>query len=110
MSRFDKHIFICENKRDAAAGRECCFDKGATEIRTYFKERIKILKLSHRMRANGAGCLDACEYGSAMVVYPEGIWYGAVTKADVDEIIESHLIGGIPVERLIIKAKAFSKD
>jgi (2Fe-2S) ferredoxin len=54
------------------------------------------------VRANKAGCLDQCEIGPTVVVYPEAVWYGHVTPADVDEIIESHIIGGRPVERLII--------
>jgi (2Fe-2S) ferredoxin len=54
------------------------------------------------VRANKAGCLDQCEIGPTVVVYPEAVWYGHVTPADVDEIIESHIIGGQPVERLII--------
>ena len=52
------------------------------------------------MRANASGCLDACEFGVSVVVYPEQVWYGGVTTADVDEIVERHLIGGEVVERL----------
>jgi (2Fe-2S) ferredoxin len=54
------------------------------------------------VRANKSGCLDQCEIGPTVVVYPEAVWYGHVTPADVDEIIDSHIIGGQPVERLII--------
>lgn len=53
-----------------------------------------------RIRANKAGCLDQCELGVSVVVYPDGVWYGRVTLEDVNEIIESHLIAGKPVERL----------
>jgi len=52
------------------------------------------------VRANKAGCLDHCEHGSTVVVYPEGIWYGNVQVADVPEIVESHIVGDCPVERL----------
>lgn len=61
-----------------------------------------------RMRANASGCLDACEYGIAVVVYPDGIWYGGVTVGDVDEIIDSHLIGGVPVDRLRIADRRYT--
>lgn len=64
--------------------------------------------LNTKVRANSAGCLDACEYGPTVVVYPEQVWYGGVTTADVNEIVESHIIGGSPVERLKIKDPRFS--
>ena len=54
------------------------------------------------MRVNSAGCLDRCEAGPVCVIYPEGIWYTYVDESDVDEIIESHLLGGKPVARLKI--------
>lgn len=110
MPRFKKHIFICENKRPDDHPRGCCFNKGSVEVREYFKKRLKELGLNSTIRANSSGCLDACEFGISMVVYPEQIWYGAVTKEDVDEIIQNHLINNIPVERLIIKDKRFLND
>ena len=67
------------------------------------KQEIKQRGLRGTVRANQSGCLDACEFGPSVVVYPEGIWYGRVTPEDVPEILESHLIGGKPVERLRIK-------
>lgn len=110
MPRFQKHIFICENKRPDDHPRGCCFNKGSVEVREYFKKRLKELGLNSTIRANSSGCLDACEFGISMVVYPEQIWYGAVTKEDVDEIIQNHIINNIPVERLIIKDKRFIND
>jgi (2Fe-2S) ferredoxin len=62
-----------------------------------------------RVRANQAGCLDVCEFGPAVVVYPEGVWYGRVTPEDVDEIIERHILGGEPVERLRIPDQPFQR-
>ena len=62
------------------------------------------------MRANTSGCLDACEFGASVVVYPEQIWYGGVTVDDVEEIIQSHIINNKPVERLFIKHPSFNKD
>ena len=56
-----------------------------------------------KRRVNSAGCLDACDRGVAVVVYPEGVWYGGVTVADVPEIVERHLVGGQPVERLRLR-------
>jgi len=65
------------------------------------KQRIKELGLPH-MRVNNAGCLDRCELGPCMVIYPEGTWYACKTKEDVDEVIASHLQGGERVARLAL--------
>jgi (2Fe-2S) ferredoxin len=65
-----------------------------------FKEKLKELGLKRRFRANKSGCLDQCEHGPTVVVYPDAVWYGGVHKEDVDQIINEHLLGGRPVERL----------
>lgn len=110
MKRFEKHIFVCENKRPDGHPRSCCADKGSLEIRAHFKSRLKQLGLNSDVRANASGCLDACEFGVSVVVYPEQIWYGGVKKEDVEEIVQSHIINNIPVERLIIKHPRYNKD
>lgn len=108
MSRFEKHIFICENKREPGHPRGCCHDKGSPDIAAQFKKRLKELGLNSKIRANKAGCLDACEFGPSIVVYPEQIWYGGVSLNDVEEIIQNHIIGNKPVDRLLIKDKRFT--
>ncbi len=110
MKRFNKHIFVCENLRPAGHPKGCCAEKGSVEIREYFKSRLKELGLNADVRANASGCLDACEFGVSVVVYPEQVWYGGVTKNDVDEIIQSHIINNKPVERLKIKHPRYNKD
>lgn len=110
MKRFEKHIFVCENKRPEGHPKGCCSDKGSPEIRELFKKRFKELGLNHKVRANSAGCLDACEFGVTVVVYPEQIWYGGVRVEDVEEIIQNHIINNKPVERLFIKDERFHKD
>ena len=110
MKRFNKHIFVCENLRPAGHPKGCCAEKGSVEIREYFKSRLKELGLNADVRANDSGCLDACEFGVSVVVYPEQVWYGGVTKNDVDEIIQSHIINNKPVERLKIKHPRYNKD
>jgi len=101
-SYFSHHVFFCTNKR--ANGEACCEDHGANDLRAYAKDRVKALKLSGegKVRINSAGCLDRCDQGPVMVVYPEAVWYTFVDKEDIDEIIESHLKNGKPVERLKI--------
>ncbi len=84
--------------------------KAGSEIKAKFKDRLKELGLKSEVRANTSGCLDACEFGASVVVYPEQIWYGGVTVDDVEEIIQSHIINNKPVERLKIKHIKFNKD
>jgi len=110
MKRFEKHIFICENKRPEGHPRGCCSEKNSPDVRELFKKRIKELGLNITVRANSAGCLDACEHGVTVVIYPEQIWYGKVTVTDVEEIIQEHIVKNIPVERLKIIDEKFNRD
>ncbi|MGQ9644606.1 MAG: (2Fe-2S) ferredoxin domain-containing protein [Ignavibacterium sp.] len=110
MKRFYRHIFICENQRPAGHPRQCCKDKGGSEVKELFKKRLKELGLNSSVRANTAGCLDACEFGVTIVVYPEQIWYGGVTVNDVEEIIQNHILNNKSVERLFINDPSFKKD
>lgn len=100
MSHFEHHVFFCLNRREA--GRDCCAAHDAERLQAYAKNRVKALGLSGpgKVRINRAGCLDRCDQGPVAVVYPEGVWYTFVDEQDIDEIIESHLVGGKPVERL----------
>ena len=105
--RYTKHIFICTNRRDPSDPRGCCGERGAEEVKSEFKKQMKERRLHGRMRANASGCLDACEFGPAVVVYPDCIWYGGVGVDDVAEIIESHLLNDVPVERLLIRDRRY---
>lgn len=102
MSYYDKHVFFCCNQRDE--GRRCCNGSGASKLRDYAKAKVKALKLSGKgkVRINQAGCLDRCEEGPVMVIYPEETWYTYVDQSDIDEIINEHLVHGRVVERLKI--------
>jgi (2Fe-2S) ferredoxin len=102
MSYYKHHVFFCCNQRDGS--RVCCNDSGASEMRDYAKSRIKELGLSgpDNVRINVAGCLDRCEEGPVIVVYPDETWYTYVDRQDIDEIIDEHLVNGRPVERLKI--------
>ncbi len=97
---YKHHVFFCVNQR--TDGRECCADKGAEDLRGYAKAKIKALKMSGeaQCRINNAGCLDRCDLGPIMVVYPEGTWYTYIDQSDIDEIVEEHLVHGRVVERL----------
>ncbi len=104
MSYYEKHVFFCLNERED--GRPCCAAAGAQKMQEYAKKRIKALDLNgaDKCRINKAGCLDRCEEGPVIVVYPQGTWYTYVDAHDIDEIIESDIIGGKVVERLQLKS------
>lgn len=98
--KFKKHVFICIN--DRPDGKACCGEKNGIALVEAFKSQLKVKRLNIEIRAQRAGCLDVCNFGPALVVYPEGIFYGKVNVSDVSEIVESHLIHDIPVERLLL--------
>jgi (2Fe-2S) ferredoxin len=77
-------------------------------MRAYMKKRSKQLGLtpSGQARINTAGCLNRCEDGPVMVVYPEAVWYSFVDEDDIDEILEEHLLKGNIVERLNIDSES----
>jgi len=95
------HVFCCANKRPDGHPRGCCADKGAEGLRNYMKARCKELGLAG-VRINQAGCLERCEFGPTMVIYPEGVWYRPGSVADVEEIIQRHLVEGGRVPRLML--------
>ena len=103
MPKFERHVFICTNRRDPGNPKGCCAEKGADAIRETFKKAVHDRGLKGRVRANQAGCLDQCAKGPAVVVYPEQVWYTVPTVADALEIVEEHLINGRVVERLRMK-------
>jgi (2Fe-2S) ferredoxin len=95
------HVFICTNRRPDGHRRGCCAASGSETLRDYMKARAKELGISG-IRVNSAGCLDRCEFGPAMVIYPEGVWYRPSSTADIDEILQTHLIAGSRVHRLML--------
>jgi (2Fe-2S) ferredoxin len=100
MNYYERHVFFCCNQRKEGAA--CCNDHGASDIRDYAKDKIKSLKLNGegKVRVNYAGCMDRCDEGPVMVVYPEAVWYTYVDREDIDEIVSEHLQNGRVVERL----------
>ena len=107
---YQRHVFCCTNRRPAGHPRGCCADKGSEELREYMKGRAKELGLK-KVRVNIAGCLDRCELGPTVVIYPEGVWYSVATREDVDEVLQTHLVQGGRVERLMLRtADKLPKD
>jgi len=102
MPKFARHIFVCGNYRAPGHPRGCCDPEQEAALQKRFKRLLAERGLKSSVRANQAGCLDQCEHGPNVVVYPEGVWYGGVTLEDVEEIIESHIVRNQPVERLML--------
>ena len=102
MPYYKNHIFFCTNNREDKS--QCCAQYNAQEMRDYMKKRSKELGLvrSGEVRVNTAGCLNRCEFGPVIVIYPDETWYTFIDKDDIDEIIEEHLVKGNKVERLLI--------
>ena len=102
MPSLRRHVFVCVNERPPGNPKGCCKAKGAEAVRDELKKRLHERGLKGLVRANNAGCLDQCAAGVTVVVYPEQVWYGHVTVADVPELIDRHIIGGEFVERLML--------
>jgi (2Fe-2S) ferredoxin len=102
MDYYKRHVFFCCNQREPP--EVCCNNHGALEMQAYAKQRITSLRLDGKgkVRINKSGCLDRCNEGPVLVVYPDAVWYTYVDKHDVDEIIDSHVVHGRIVERLKI--------
>ncbi len=102
MSYYKHHIFFCLNQR--SNGEACCADHAAQGGFDHCKQQVKAAGLAGvgGVRVNKAGCLDRCAGGPVAVVYPDETWYTFVDNSDIDEIVESHLKQGMPVERLML--------
>ena len=100
MPRFDRHVFVCTNFRAPEAARPSCTNNGQSELHARMKDGVRAAGLADRVRVNKSGCLDQCEHGPTVVVYPGAVWYGFVKPEDVPEIVSEHLVNGRPVERL----------
>ena len=100
---FVKHVFVCTNLREETNPKGSCAAKGSEALPVLFKKALEAHGIKDQIRINKSGCLDACERGCSVVVYPEAVWYGGVKKEDVNAIVEEHLVGGRPVERLLMK-------
>jgi (2Fe-2S) ferredoxin len=97
---YQVHVFCCVNERPEGHRRGCCAAKNSRSLCDYMCRLAMTLGL-RRVRINHAGCMNVCEHGPTMVIYPEGVWYTYATEEDVNEILRRHVIGGKRVERLL---------
>ncbi|HTN77323.1 MAG TPA: (2Fe-2S) ferredoxin domain-containing protein [Pirellulaceae bacterium] len=102
MAQFTHHIFVCCNQRPEGHPRGSCDPTGSEALRDCFKKELKARGLTAEVRANSAGCLDQCELGPVVVIYPQAIWYGQVTLADVPRIVEQTILRGELLADLLI--------
>jgi len=100
VAAYTHHVFVCHNSRPAGAPRQSCTVDGKSDLHTQLKQLTQAAGLDTSIRINKAGCLDQCEHGPVVVVYPEGVWYGNVQPSDAAVIVSEHLTSGHPVERL----------
>ncbi len=98
---FDAHVFVCCNRRPEGHPRGSCAARGSERVRDYMKARAKELGL-RRVRINTAGCLDRCELGPCVVIYPDGIWYRVGSPEEADAVLERHIAGGGRVPSLAL--------
>ena len=96
------HIFCCTNERPEKHWRGCCSAKNSKDLCDYMC-RLSMSLGQRDIRVNHAGCLNRCELGPVLVIYPDGIWYNYKTEKDVEEILRSHVMKGIIVSRLLLR-------
>ena len=102
MPKFSHHVFVCENRREPGHPRQSCDPSGKEDLRGLFKKELKRAGAGSLVRANHAGCLDQCEHGPVVVIYPQEVWYGHVTMADVPRIVEETIVNGRVLDDLLI--------
>ena len=107
MPKRDCYIYMCTNERPAGHPKGSCMENGADAVRVRFAEILEEQGLRDRLRVVRTSCLDNCSRGPTMVVYPDDVWYQGVQVSDVDEIVERHVQGGKPVERLLLRPDEF---
>ena len=108
-SKYKKHILVCVKERPNGHPRGSCFEFGGLGIRTKFVQLINKHNLKGVVRASKSGCLDVCEVGPNVVIYPQNIWYTDVSIDDVEEIFLSSVLKNKIVKRLVASNKTWDR-
>ena len=109
MAKPEHHIFVCQNERAADNPRGCCHARGSKDVLDCFKSTVKERGIRARVEFDGSTCLDTCAWGPTVVIYPDNIWYGKVTPADVPAILDA-IDAGTVVERLLVPDEAIRRS
>lgn len=107
MPRPEKHVFICLNSRPPGHPKGSCTANGSQDVLMEFGRELDERALFGRIIVTRTSCLGPCDLGPIVLVYPEGVMYGGVKPGDVREIIDEHLLGGKPVERLKVPSEVW---
>ncbi len=107
MPKPSKHVFVCTQGRPQGHPRGSCMEKGCADVMNAFINEVQNRQLFDQIAVTNTGCLGPCMFGANVLVYPEGVMYGKVAAEDVNEIIEKHLLGDEPVERLVVPAEVW---
>ena len=108
MAKPEKHVFVCVQNRPPGHPKGSCTEKAASDLLNAFAKEFEARQFWGRFALTSTGCLGTCDGGPSVLIYPEGVMYGGVTPEDVNAIIEEHLLGGTPVERLQVPAEVWS--
>ena len=95
MGQYDRHVFAC------TSGETCPTQGDVEKYVQYLRGEAVKAGLKTDVRINKAGCFSQCGHGPMIIVYPDDVWYHGVKESDLAEIVQSHIIGGKPVERLV---------
>lgn len=105
MPKPKKHVFVCTQGRPPGHPRGSCAQRGCGEVLDEFYNQFQTRNLWGEFLVTSSGCMGPCSNGPSVVVYPEGVMYGGVTRGDVAAIIDEHLLGDVPVDRLRVPAE-----
>jgi (2Fe-2S) ferredoxin len=95
MGQYRTHVFVC------TSGDTCPSQGDVDRYVKYLRGEAARAGLHADVRINKAGCFSQCGWGPMLVVYPDDVWYAGVQESDLQEIFESHIVGGKPVARLV---------
>src|SRR5213594_3972036 len=95
MGQYDRHVFVC------TSGDTCPTQADVERYVKMLRDRVRESGRQADVRINKSGCFTQCGHGPMIVVYPENVWYAGVKQEDLQEIAQSHMLGGKPVARLV---------